>query len=170
MKGFLVTSVGTFTGIIAADHAQRDSKFSVHQQEKNFLQDRETQRRLKEVEALSTSERLMAFARREKYKIICGSWILSMLGSWIIVSRSPMSASQKIVQARVYAQGLTVAVLCGTAAFEIHDQKQGKGFMDAVAARKKEGAAKEEQADLWKTMVDAEEERLKEKDDKKLNH
>ena len=50
-----------------------------------------------------------------------------------IVGRSPyLSTSQKIVQSRVYAQGLTVAVLLATAAFEIGDQRNGEGRWETV--------------------------------------
>ena len=50
-----------------------------------------------------------------------------------IVGRSPhLSTSQKVVQARVYAQGLTLAVLLATAAFEIGDQQQGEGRWETV--------------------------------------
>ena len=50
-----------------------------------------------------------------------------------LVGRSPyLSTSQKIVQARVYAQGLTVAVLIATAAFEIGDRGKGEGRWETV--------------------------------------
>lgn len=50
-----------------------------------------------------------------------------------IVGRSPhLSTSQKIVQARVYAQGLTLAVLVATAAFEIGDRGREEGRWETV--------------------------------------
>ena len=50
-----------------------------------------------------------------------------------IVGRSPyLTTSQKIVQARVYAQGLTLAVLVATAAFEIGDRNEEKGRWETV--------------------------------------
>ena len=49
-----------------------------------------------------------------------------------LVSRSPLSAAQKLVQARVYAQGLTIAVLIATAAFEISDQRSDKGRYETI--------------------------------------
>ena len=50
-----------------------------------------------------------------------------------LVSRNPyLSGTQKLVQARVYAQGLTVAVLIATAAFEISDSSGGKGRWETV--------------------------------------
>ena len=50
-----------------------------------------------------------------------------------LVGRSPhLTRSQKIVQARVYAQGLTLAVLLATAAFEIGDRNEGQGRWETI--------------------------------------
>jgi len=98
-----------------------------------------------------------------------------MIGSFALVGRNPyLSSQQKIVQARVYAQGLTLGVLCASAAFEISDRRRGRGIMDA--SKKAKAANKVEdiepipkhtdsndQGDLWKDMVAAEEQRLKNK-------
>ncbi|KAJ6160570.1 hypothetical protein N7470_003966 [Penicillium chermesinum] len=173
MKAFLVTSSGTFVGIIAADHASR--KFGEeHNAEKQWYEERELRLRSEENRGLSLTERAMAFARREKYKIIGATWIASMVGSFALVSRNPyLSGSQKIVQARVYAQGLTLGVLCASAAFEISDQRRGRGLLDS--ANKSKGAQEDaaepapvhtqdkDEGDLWKDMVAAEEQRLKAK-------
>lgn len=174
MKAFLVTSSGTFVGIIAADHASR--KFGEeHNAEKKWYDEREERLRSQESHGLTLGERAMAFARREKYKIIGATWIASMAGSFALVSRNKfLSSSQKIVQARVYAQGLTLGVLCASAAFEISDQRRGRGLLDAAnkAKQDQKAAAAEpapvhhqnkEEGDLWKDMVAAEEQRLKSK-------
>lgn len=48
-----------------------------------------------------------------------------MVGSFILVGRNPyLTGKQKIVQARVYAQGLTLAVIVSLAAFEISDRQK----------------------------------------------
>ena len=50
-----------------------------------------------------------------------------------LVSRNRfLTSPQKLVQARVYAQGLTVAVLVATAAFEIGDANQGRGRWETI--------------------------------------
>lgn len=50
-----------------------------------------------------------------------------------IVSRNRyLTGQQKLVQARVYAQALTVGVLLATAAFEVGDANQGKGRWETV--------------------------------------
>lgn len=174
MKAFLTTSSGTFVGIIAADHASRD--FETQQNAKKvWYENREERLRAEENRGLSFADRTVAFARREKYKIIGATWVASIVGSFMLVNRNPyLSSSQKIVQARVYAQGLTLAVLCASAAFEISDQRRGRGIMDAQKDKNKKEAqedleeapvhaASKDETDLWKDMVAAEEQRLKEK-------
>lgn len=89
-----------------------------------------------------------------------------------LVSRNKyLTRSQKLVQARVYAQGLTLLVLVATAAFEVSDAKSGKGRWEVVRVRdEKTGEMVErkielhkeayEGEDLWKDMMAAEERRL----------
>jgi hypothetical protein len=174
MKAFLVTSSGTFVGIIAADHASRD--FEKQQNAtRMWYENREDRLHAEELRGLSFTDRAVAFARREKYKIVGATWIASMIGSFVLVGRNPyLSGQQKIVQARVYAQGLTLAVLCASAAFEISDQRKGRGLLDAAKKNKKQQledaaepapvhAGNKDQGDLWKDMVAAEEQRLKSK-------
>lgn len=174
MKAFLVTSSATFVGIIAADHASRDWDVQ-HNAEKQWFETREERLRAEEMRGMTFADRAVAFARREKYKIIGVTWIASMIGSFALVGRNPyLTGQQKIVQARVYAQGLTLGVLCASAAFEISDQRRGRGILDS--AKKPRVSAKEDAAepapvrsgnkdegDLWKDMVAAEEQRLKSK-------
>ncbi|RAL16837.1 HIG1 domain-containing protein [Aspergillus homomorphus CBS 101889] len=178
MKSFLVTSSGTFVGIVAADHASRDFEASRNASQM-WYQNRTERLRQEELAQLSTVDRLTAWAKREKYKIVGATWVASMVGSFAMVSRNKfLSSSQKIVQARVYAQGLTLAVLVASAAFEIHDQRKGKGILDKAKAEKEEAqkqnsqelASHEETGDLWKDMVAAEEERLKRKKQSLYEH
>ncbi|KAJ5771407.1 uncharacterized protein N7511_003458 [Penicillium nucicola] len=171
MKSFLVTSSGTFVGIIAADHASRDYE-AQNNAERQWYDSREERLRSEEYRGLTFTDRAAAFARREKYKIISATWIASMVGSFVLVSRNPgLTGQQKLVQARVYAQGLTLGVLCASAAFEISDQRRGRGILDS---KKPKGAKVEEESpshqgssiqdgDLWKDMVAAEEQRLSKK-------
>merc|ERR1712187_1057602 len=174
MKSFLVTSSGTFVGIIAADSSSRNFE-AQRNAERQWYETREQNLRDRELQGMSFVDRAVAFARREKYKIVGVTWIASMIGSFALVGRNPyLSGQQKIVQARVYAQGLTLAVLVASASFEISDQRKGRGMLkhgqEGKGAQKvdmnaaaKEKAAEEQQGDLWKDMVAAEEERLKQK-------
>ncbi|KAL4888746.1 hypothetical protein BDV59DRAFT_187992 [Aspergillus ambiguus] len=174
MKAFLVTSSGTFVGIVAADSSSRAFEAERNQQ-RQWYENREQQLRNEELRGMSFIDRALIWARREKYKIVGATWVASMIGSFVLVGRNPyLSGQQKIVQARVYAQGLTLAVLVASAAFEISDQKKGKGILDAPKQAGAGGAVSKEQVqvgasedehggDLWKDMVAAEEDRLKKK-------
>ena len=124
----------------------------------------------------------MDFGRKERYKIVGASWIASMATAFAIVNRNKyLSGPQKLVQARVYAQFLTLGVLVASAAFEISDSKNQQGHWETVKyvdpsdpdhkrmlERKeyKEGESAEQSGgdDMWKDMVAAEEERLKQRD------
>lgn len=78
-------------------------------------------------------ERFLAWGERNRYKIVGGSWVASMGIALGLVGRNPyLSTSQKLVQARVYAQSLTIAVLIASAVFEIADQKRGEGRWETV--------------------------------------
>ncbi|PYH87648.1 hypothetical protein BO71DRAFT_414701, partial [Aspergillus ellipticus CBS 707.79] len=177
MKSFLVTSSGTFVGIIAADHSSRDFE-AQRNAERQWYENRENRLRQEELSTLSTLDRAAMWARREKYKIVGVTWVASMVGSFALVGRNPyLSGSQKIVQARVYAQGLTLAVLIASAAFEIQDRRRGRGILDGkkkINGEGGEGVKKDvkvveeasaggESGDLWRDMVAAEEERLRKK-------
>jgi len=101
------------------------------------------------------------------------SWLGAMGIALTIVGRNKyLSTTQKLVQARVYAQGLTLAVLLGTAAFEGFDAQTGKGRWETVMVldpndpehkhliEKKIHHEEYEGQDLWKDMVAAEEKRI----------
>jgi hypothetical protein len=75
---------------------------------------------------------MMDWGRDHRYEIVGGSWLGSMAVALGLVSRSPLSTAQKLVQARVYAQGLTVLVLIATAAFEISDSNKDRGRWETV--------------------------------------
>ena len=73
------------------------------------------------------------WARENRYPIVGASWVASLGIALALVGRNPyLSTSQKIVQARVYAQGLTLAVLVATAAFEIGDKNNDQGRWETV--------------------------------------
>ncbi|KAI9845638.1 MAG: hypothetical protein M1837_004612 [Sclerophora amabilis] len=94
-----------------------------------------------------------------------------------IVGRNPyLTGAQKLVQARVYAQGLTVAVLVASAVFEIGDANKGKGRWETIKVldpndpshkhmiEKKIHHEAYAGEDLWRDMVDAEEQKMKERE------
>ncbi|KAL7420210.1 Replication factor C, subunit RFC4 [Cryptotrichosporon argae] len=74
--------------------------------------DKEAEEARKRWERLSSAEKLGVWASNHQYGIIGGSWAGSLAIAWGIVARNPyQTISQKIVQARMWAQGLTVGVL-----------------------------------------------------------
>ncbi|KZV69199.1 hypothetical protein PENSPDRAFT_676174 [Peniophora sp. CONT] len=76
----------------------------------------ENQRDAKEIELenLHGWRRMKQWAINNQYKVILGSWALSMsVASAIIFRDKHQSTSQKVVQARMWAQGLTVGILIG---------------------------------------------------------
>jgi hypothetical protein len=177
LKAFLITSGGTFTGIIAADHGSRSYEAQRNPLDRQFAE-RERQRQVEEIKGKSWTERAMDFGRRERYKIVGGSWLASMVAAFALVNRNKyLTGPQKLVQARVYAQFLTVGVLVATAAFEISDSKNDQGrFWETVkiidpndpehkrVIERREHKEEWEGQELWRDMVVAEEQRLKEKE------
>jgi hypothetical protein len=130
-RTFLVTSSGTFGAIVAADRASiafgrdRDPMY-------NFKD--ETERAIELArQNESTYDRFMKWGKKNRYSIVFASWIASMGVALAIVGRDRyMTGAQKLVQARVYAQGLTVLILVITAAFEMNDAKKGEGRWETV--------------------------------------
>jgi Hypoxia induced protein conserved region len=119
----------------------------------------------------------MTWGREEKYKIIGASWVASIITAFALVGRNPyLTGPQKLVQARVYAQGLTLAVLIATAAFELQESKtDGRARYESVEyidekdhkkhTRQVEREPPSDGDTLWKDMVKQEEERLRERDE-----
>ena len=130
-RSFLVTSVGTFGAIVTAE--RYSINFQKARDPMNFYVD-EAQRAMQEMrQAESGTKRIMDWGRQNRYSIVFASWIAAMGIAMTIVNRNKfLTTSQKLVQARVYAQGLTVAVLIATAAFETADAKSGKGRWETV--------------------------------------
>lgn len=129
-RTFLITSAGTFGAIINAD--RWSMAFQKEQNPMNFYQD-ETQR-VQQItrENQSAYERFMEYGKENRYSIVFISWLASMGLAFALVSRSPMNTANKVVQARVYAQGLTLAVLIISAVFEMNDAKSGSGRWQTV--------------------------------------
>lgn len=170
-RSFLVTSAGTFGAIVNAE--RHSNAFHKANNPMNFYKD-EAQLAIEAAEAQRTAaERLEDWGRRNRYTIVFGSWIASMALALAVVGRNRyLSASQKLVQARMYAQGLSLAVLVATAALETADAKSGSGRWEVVRVldpndpehkhlvEKRVHKEEYEGQDLWKDMVAAEERRL----------
>lgn len=185
LKAFLVTSAGTFTGIVSADHYSRSYEAQRNPKQREYEEMRARDRQA-DIAGKSFTQRAMEFGREERYKIVVGSWVASMFAAFAIVNRQGhMTGPQKLVQARVYAQFLTLGVLVASAAFEIADSRNQEGRWETVRyvdpndpdhkrmlEKRVErdpgvGSQKEdpENRDMWKRMVQEEEDRLKEKEE-----
>lgn len=117
--------------------------------------DLQTQRNLEEMRrwrSLPIQDKIVESLSSHKYKIIVGAWAASMYGSWVFVDRDPiMTKAQKIVQARVYAQFLTVGLLLASIGLNVYEEKKEKeGNNKKQAHRVLE--------DSWKDIVAQEEE------------
>lgn len=131
MKAFLVSSSSTFAAIIAADRASR--KFEEARDPQRKYRDRASKDLEVVREQETTFQKLKDWGRENRYPIVVASWVASMGIALGLVGRNPyLTKAQKLVQARVYAQGLTLAVLVATAAFEIGDANKGKGRWETV--------------------------------------
>jgi len=130
-RAFIAVSLGTFGSIIMADRfssnyeihrnkarlalSQHKSEYDRYEAQKPFLQ------------------RTKDWAGENRYSIVVAAWVASIGASFAIVRRNPyLTGAQKIVQARVYAQGLTVAVLLASFAVEARDATLKKGRWETI--------------------------------------
>lgn len=130
-RAFLVTSAGTAGATITAE--RYSIKFAKDKDPMSGYKD-ESKRAMEEARnAQGAVQKFVNWGRENRYTIVGISWIGAMGLAMAIVSRNRfLSTSQKLVQARVYAQGLTLAVLIATAAFETADAKSGKGRWQTI--------------------------------------
>lgn len=176
LKAFLVTSSGTFTAIIMADRYSRAFETSRHPEE--GYKDTASRDRATLDSRKTNYEKFMQWGKENRYPIVGVSWVASMAVALGLVGRSPyLTTQQKIVQARVYAQGLTLAVLLATAVFEIGDRSGGEGRWETVKILdpndpehkhlidKKVHHESYAGEDMWRDMVETEERKMKERED-----
>ncbi|TCD70806.1 hypothetical protein EIP91_001496 [Steccherinum ochraceum] len=74
--------------------------------------------------ALSMPQRAKEWATKNQYKVILGTWAVGMAAAGSIIWRNRhQSTAQKVVQARMWAQGLTIGVMVA-AGILTHQQRQ----------------------------------------------
>lgn len=100
--------------------------------------------------SLTFGQKFKDVAARHEYGLIGGGWAVSMLLAFGVIMRNPyQSTAQKVVQARMWAQGLTIGILIAAGALTHSKRHQ----------LEEEGAVRHLEADhSWKDIV-AEEER-----------
>lgn len=174
------------SAIVSADAYSRSYERKRHP-EQSYQDEQQTLQQQLEAQK-SGKQRTMDFLSDNRYGIVFGSWVASMGVALGLVGRNPyLTGQQKLVQARVYAQGLTVAVVIISLAFETSDSSRGKGRWETVKVldpndpthqhmiEKKIHHEKYAGEDQWMDMVEAEEQRLKEREEaikksEKKNH
>lgn len=177
-RAFLVASTGTFGAIIQADRSSNAFEKSRHPEKQYYDEQEELRRQLESQK--STVQRAKDWANENRYGIVFASWVASMGIALGIVRRNPyLTSSQKLVQARVYAQGLTVAVLLASFALEANDAGKGKGRWETVKVidpndpehkkliEKRIHHERYAGEDQWRDMIEAEEQRIKEREEAK---
>lgn len=147
-KTALFIAPPTFGASCVAELAALDFEKSMHHQDP-----RVAERKLQELRrwhSLSFKEKTIETLSSNKYKIIVGAWAASLWGSWALVDRDPiMTQAQKIVQARVYAQFLTVGLLLGTIGLSVYEEK-----LEKLSKHKKIVHTAD---DAWKDIIEDEE-------------
>lgn len=174
-RTFLAVSTGTFSAIIAADRASRGFELA-RDPDRQYKDQNRTATDAYEA-SKPTLQRVKDWGNENRYSIVFGSWVASMGIALGIVQRNKyLSGAQKLVQARVYAQGLTVAVLLASFALEGNDVAKGKGRWETIKVldpndpthkhyiEKRIHHERYEGEDQWRDMVEAEERRMKDRE------
>lgn len=171
-RAFLVASSGTFAAVIAADRASAAYDIE-HTPEKKRQIEREREREALLESNKSIVQRSKEWASENRYPLLFGFWVASMAGSWTLVNRNRyLSGSQKLVQARMYAQGATLAALLTSFAIEGNDAAKGRGRWETIKVldpndpehkhliEKRIHHERYAGEDQWREMIEAEEERI----------
>ncbi|KAI0347113.1 hypothetical protein BDW22DRAFT_1351471 [Trametopsis cervina] len=112
LKAFGIIMVVVPSFVISADHAgqkfERDRWAGAGKDELDSIAARQRAR----WESLTLSQKVSDYASRHEYGLIAGAWAATMAGSFGVIMRNKyQTMPQKIVQARMWAQGLTIGVL-----------------------------------------------------------
>lgn len=120
VRNLVYVSPPAFVGVTFAEIESR--RFETRQREMQFVDGSELK---SEADPAAQSwDSLSNFFGDHKYKFVVGGWAASMAGSFYLVNRDKyMTKAQKVVQARVYAQGLTVALLLATVLLSVGPKK-----------------------------------------------
>jgi len=110
--------------------------------------------------AMTTTQKIGDWASRHEYSIIMGSWALSLGLAGAIISRDKyQTPAQKVVQARMWAQGLTIGILIAAGALkhsqqdEAVDKHVDHSWQEVLANQERERQADAELANAAKANV-----------------
>lgn len=158
-KAFYVCSTSTFLGIIQADRYSRAYELRNRSASAGqSIEELAAKAREERMKGLKGKEWLMEYGRENRYKIVLASWVASMGASLGLVWRDKyLSKAQKLVQARVYAQGLTLLVLIASAAFEVSDARN--------PGEKPKHVQHYPGEDAWKDIIKRDEQKMKDREE-----
>jgi hypothetical protein len=171
----LITSGGTFAAIVAADSYSR--RFEASRQPDRQYRDQQASLQEQIAAQKTQKEKVTRWLSENRYGLVVGSWVASISAAMGLVGRNPyLTTQQKLVQARVYAQGFTLAAVIVSLAFEGGDRMAGSGRWETVKVldpndpthqhmiEKKIHHERYAGEDQWMDMVEAEERRMKERE------
>lgn len=118
-----------FAGFVTAEKYSRNYLFSQHHGLLFGEQFKDTASRMHDeaVAQKSTIGKLREWATVYRFPILGVSWVTSLTIAGILVSRDRnLTRTQKFGQARIYAQGLTVALVLALAGFTLGKDDEGK--------------------------------------------
>lgn len=141
VRNLVYVTPPVFVGATFAEIESR--RFEARRREQKFSDASDVQPRADP--SAQSWDRISKFFGEHKYKFVVGGWAASMAGSFYLVNRDKyMTKAQKVVQARVYAQGLTVALLLATVFLSVGPQKS----KEEQLIEAKENAARSWERDL----------------------
>jgi len=159
MKAFLATTITVPVASIAAEKAgerfDRSQWTGIGMQEIRQEEALERKRR----DQLTAWESVKDWSFRNKWGIVGTSWAGAMVGSFALVSRNKyQSFSQKLVQARVYAQGLPIALMLVVA------------ILSGIANKDDEVVQLQNTDHSWRSILEQEGVSLKDGEEVKVSH
>ncbi|KAK9475711.1 hypothetical protein V1514DRAFT_300095 [Lipomyces japonicus] len=76
----------------------------------------------------TVTDKILDYAHENRFKVFLGAWLGSLGLAGFAVSRDKlMTTSQKVVQARMYAQAFTLLLIVGSAGLAMLEDKNGNG-------------------------------------------
>jgi len=116
LKAFSIVLITVPAAVIQAEHQSDIFQRAQWEGAGKLELDDEAQEQLQRWEKLSLPEKAYDYAARHQFGMVLSGWGLGMLGAGGVIMRDKyMTFPQKIVQIRMWAQGLTVLSVVATA-------------------------------------------------------
>lgn len=98
------------------------AKFSEMMHRSDYLNKVKDERK-KRMHEFSLTNRLFIKVSEHRYKVVVATWAASLGWAWSMINKDRiLTTAQKAVQARMYAQAVTILLLLSTMALSVHDQ------------------------------------------------